>query len=126
MTGFPLLALIVGWGMALGFGALWLVLLFLIVVGRIDLHRLISESSGAASMSRFQFSIFTFVIAMSLFLVTISATPPAFPSVPADILALLGISGGSYVLAKGIQTSGQVAADQRRGNLDVTRPGLPK
>jgi len=114
MNGFPLLALMVGWGVAIALGALWLVLLYLIIIGRIDLRRLISESNGDASMSRFQFLIFSFVIALSLFLVTISSNPLALPTVPPEILGLLGISGGSYVLAKGIQTSGNVGMQQTK------------
>lgn len=114
MNGFPLLALMVGWGVAIALGALWLVLLYLIIIGRIDLRRLISESNGDASMSRFQFLMFSFVIALSLFLVTISSNPLALPTVPPEILGLLGISGGSYVLAKGIQTSGNVGMQQTK------------
>lgn len=114
MNGFPLLALMVGWGVAIALGALWLVLLYLIIIGRIDLRLLISESNGDASMSRFQFLMFSFVIALSLFLVTISSNPLALPTVPPEILGLLGISGGSYVLAKGIQTSGNVGMQQAK------------
>ncbi|SRR5713101_250456 len=62
---------------------------------------------GDASRSRFQFLIFTCVIAMGLFLIIISADPrPAFPSTsPGGILALWGISGGSYVTSKGVDAS---------------------
>jgi hypothetical protein len=45
---------------------------------------------------------------MSLFLIIVSNQPLKFPDVPGGILALLGISGGSYVVAKGIQTSREV------------------
>ncbi len=104
MNPFQFLALIIGWGLAIALGVLWLLILYLIVISRINLQRLISEPNGDASMSRFQFLIFTFVIAMSLFLITISHDPPAFPAVPPEVLALLGISSGSYVIAKGIQS----------------------
>ena len=71
--------------------------------GKINLEKLISEADGTASMSRFQLLVFTLVIAMSLFLVIVGKTPLAFPDIPPEILALLGISGGSYVISKGIQ-----------------------
>jgi uncharacterized BrkB/YihY/UPF0761 family membrane protein len=86
-------------------GFLGLIVVYLILRGRIDLSKLISEPNGDASLSRFQFLLFTFVIAMSLFLIVISKDPPVFPEIPVEILALLGISGGSYVISKGIQTS---------------------
>jgi uncharacterized BrkB/YihY/UPF0761 family membrane protein len=74
----------------------------------VDLDRLISEPNGDASLSRFQFLVFTFVIAMSLFLIIVSTK--SFPTIPGAILALLGISGGSYVVSKGIQTSRDLGA----------------
>ena len=49
-------------------------------------------------MSRFQFLVFTFVIAMGL-LVGVLKTG-TFPERGADILGLIGISAGSYVGAK--------------------------
>ena len=72
----------------------------------IDLSQLISETNGGASLSRFQFLVFTFVIALCLFLVVVgSGGAPAFPNIPPGIFALLGISAGSYVVSKGIQFS---------------------
>lgn len=94
----------------------WIILIFIallgaaviwkIYTGDIDLSRLISEPNGDASMSRFQLLIFTFVIAVSLFLIIVGTTPPMFPStIPQGILILLGISGSSYLVSKGIQFS---------------------
>jgi len=74
--------------------------------GEIDLAKLLSEPNGDASLARFQFLIFTFVIALSLFLVVVGGKEPAFPQViPATVLALLGISGSSYLVSKSIQFS---------------------
>jgi hypothetical protein len=89
-----------------------LILLFLfgffilasIATGRIDLSKLLAEDGGGASMSRFQLLIFTFVIALSFFLVVVANSK--FPDVPADVLALLGISATTYGVSKGIQASG--------------------
>jgi hypothetical protein len=96
-------------------GLLGLAIVVLIAKGKISLNKLVSESNGDASMSRFQFLIFTFVIALSLFLITVSPAQPKFPDVPPDILALLGISAGSYLVSKGIQFSNPAG---------VTRPAL--
>ena len=88
-------------------GLAGLLILWYMVTGKINLEKLISEDDGTASMSRFQLLVFTIVIAMSLFLIIVGQEPPAFPpKIPAEILALLGISGGSYVISKGIQKSG--------------------
>lgn len=84
----------------LGFAVLWH-----IYTGKIDLSRLISEPSGDASMSRLQLLIFTFVIALSLFLIIASAREPAFPDISTGVLTLLGISASSYLVSKGIQFS---------------------
>lgn len=71
--------------------------------GDINLRLLISEKNGDASMSRFQLLLFTFVISISLFLIVVQTGE--LPTVPPEILTLLGISGGTYVVSKGIQHS---------------------
>ena len=82
-----------------------LLTLYAMASGKIDLKMLIGESDGSASMSRFQLLIFTFVIALGLFLIILSASPPSFPAIPGGILALLGISGGSYVTSKAVDAN---------------------
>ena len=52
-------------------------------------------------MSRSQLLIFTFVIAMSLFWIIMKELK--FPEIQPGVWTLLGISGGSYVISKGIQ-----------------------
>jgi hypothetical protein len=99
------LAVAIGWILTIFVGLLAAWILFLIVTGKINLSQLLSEPTGQASLSRFQFLIFTFVIALSLFLIIVGGDKPAFPQIPGGILALLGISGGSYVVAKGIAAS---------------------
>ena len=100
------LALVMGWIIAILLGCFAAVIIFQILIGRIELKYLISgPPDNNASLSRFQFLIFTFVIAMGLFLIMVSTTPPSFPAIPGGILALLGISGGSYVTAKGVDAS---------------------
>jgi hypothetical protein len=78
-----------------------------IASGKIDISRILEEKSsaggtGSASMSRFQLLIFTFVIALSLFLIVVSTG--RFPDkIPPEILTLLGISATTYAVSKGIQ-----------------------
>jgi hypothetical protein len=82
-------------------------------------------------MSRFQLLIFTFVIALSFFLVVIGHgsadakdpnchSCPAFPTqVPGSVLALLGISASSYLVSKGIQFSSPQGVEDRPPDVDV-------
>lgn len=104
-VGLKILILAVGWVLVVFVGLLELLILWKIWVGDIDLNKLISEANGDASLSRFQFLIFTFVISMSLFLVIVSSGPGFPEKIPAGIFALLGISGGSYVVSKGIHVN---------------------
>lgn len=106
------LAVICGYVICIFVGILAFMIVRLIYSGEIDLSQLISEPTGDASMSRFQFLIFTFVIALSLFLVIVATDKPHFPDIPPTVLTLLGISGSSYLVSKGIQFSnpGGVAA----------------
>ena len=97
------LTLFLGWMIAIIIGLFALAVLAGIFTGKIDLRFLISEGRGPASTARFQFLIFTFVIATSLFYIILSCSECKFPDIPSGILALLGISGGSYAVGKGIQ-----------------------
>jgi len=103
-----------GFKVKLAFEYGMLVLLFLfgfmvlaaIASGKIDISKLLTEDGGGASMSRFQLLIFTFVIGLSFFLVVISTgSSGTLPEVPANVLALLGISATTYGVSKGIQAS---------------------
>ena len=95
---------------AIEYGGLIITFLFGFMVlagiasGKIDISRILEEKDGGgASMSRFQLLIFTFVIAISLFLIVVNKGQ--FPSVPPEILTLLGISASTYAVSKGIQSS---------------------
>jgi hypothetical protein len=89
--------------------ALLIVFLFGVIVlaemvaGRIDLSQLLGEHGGGASMSRFQLLIFTLVIGVSFVLVV--ATTNRMPEISAQVLMLLGISGSTYAVSKGIQAT---------------------
>jgi hypothetical protein len=92
-----------------GYFALLIVFLFGVIVlaemaaGRIDLSQLLGEHTGKASMSRFQLLIFTLVIALSFVLVV--ATKNEMPEISSQVLLLLGISGSTYAVSKGIQAT---------------------
>ena len=101
----PIPSLILSWAVTVFVVFLEAVVVFLILTGRIKLDRLISEPDGSASLARFQFLIFTFVIATSFFLVVLGQDPPGFPDrIPPEVLVLLGLSGGSYLIFQGSQS----------------------
>jgi len=104
---FHLLALVMGWIVTVLIAAFALAIIYKMIKGDINLMYLIAGADGDASLSRFQFLIFTFVIALGLFLIILSAKDgPAFPpTIPGGILALLGISGGSYVTSKAVDAN---------------------
>lgn len=84
-------------------GLLGAKILVLIWMDRIDLKELLSEANGDASMSRLQLLIFTFVIAISLFMMV--EKNGFFPWISDGVLTLLGISGSTYAVGKGISYS---------------------
>ena len=84
-----------------------------LINGRIDLRYLLSEPGGTdaagksshkASLSRFQFLIFTFVIA-GLYL-ALSLEKGTLIEIPSNVLLLLGISSTTYGASKGISEFG--------------------
>jgi hypothetical protein len=102
--------MVMEWIVVLFIGLVGLIVLYRMASGKIDLQYLLSEENTHASMSRFQLLIFTFIISVSLFLIIISNTPLDFPkNIPGAILSLLGISGGSYIAAKGIQANKEIS-----------------
>jgi dolichyl-phosphate-mannose--protein O-mannosyl transferase len=96
---------IAAWIMVIFVGALAVIILWKIYTNDIDLKKLVSEQNGDASMSRFQFLIFTFVIALMWIYLFFCNECKEFPNIPTGVLGLIGISGGTYVVSKGIQKS---------------------
>jgi hypothetical protein len=81
-----------------------------IASGKIDISQLLEEkgpngTNGGASMGRFQLLIFTFVIGLSFFYVLLCKCE--MPQIPANVLALLGVSATTYGVGKGIQATTQ-------------------
>ncbi|HZD31719.1 MAG TPA: hypothetical protein VE779_08655 [Candidatus Angelobacter sp.] len=91
-------------------------------MGKIDLSQLISEPSGDASMSRFQLLIFTFVIAISFF-VLVEGNHGALPDIPNGVLTLLGISASTYAVSKGISYSQPQLLTPQAGSAADTGAG---
>jgi len=100
----------------LGFFA---VILWKILDNSIDLTRLISESDGKASLSRFQLLLFTFVVA-GLFMI-LSLEAGQFVDIPAGVQVLLGISGGGFVISKAV---GSAKTQPPTTRPDGTTPGV--
>ena len=88
-------------------------IIYLIWTRAIDLKLLISEKDGSASLSRFQFLIFTFLIT-SIFLILAfnESGGIGFPNVPKSVLGLMGISGGTYITSKGIQKTAEHKSEE--------------
>ena len=118
---------------AIEYGGLIITFLFgfMILAGiasnKIDISRILEEkgasgtTTGGASMSRFQLLIFTFVIALSLFLIVVNTGD--FPKkIPPEILTLLGISATTYAVSKGIQAGSQ---SNGRSNNGAAPPANP-
>jgi hypothetical protein len=88
-----------------------------IASGKIDISKLLDESGGGASMSRFQLLIFTFVIGLSFFLIVVSTGKFPYP-IPNEVLTLLGISATTYGVSKGIQATGGLSGKGDSGPDD--------
>ena len=123
------LSFIVGAGVLVIVFGLAFAVLWQIFRNRIDLSMLIAEPDNKASLSRFQLLVFTFVIAGIYLLLCIESG--SFVEVPASVLGLLGISSGSYVIAKGIKNqpgggaeSTEVVTDERRVSVTARKPKL--
>ncbi len=121
---FMTLALVAGWIVTVFVGLMGLAIVVLIAAQKIKLDKVLEEpGTEKASLSRLQFLIFTFVIAMSLFLVIVGDGTPAFPKeIPVGILALLGISGGTYAVSKGVESN--KAVEMAKANVELEKTKL--
>lgn len=120
---FKILALAAGWIITILVGAIGLAILVLILRRKIDLSTVLLEpTTGKASLSRLQFLIFTFVIALSLFLVIAGSGAATFPQIPPGIFALLGISGGTYAVSKGVESNKEV--EMAKANVELEKAKL--
>ncbi|HEX8238396.1 MAG TPA: hypothetical protein VF574_01515 [Allosphingosinicella sp.] len=110
------------------------VIIIKLLTNQIDLRWLLAEPAGPiqpganpdepgtepkASISRFQFLIFTFVIA-GVYLV-LCLESGRFVEIPENVILLLGVSGTSYAASKGIKA----AADTSQRNAAVATGGDP-
>jgi hypothetical protein len=97
------LALVAAWIVVIFIGLVGGVIVIRIYKNQINLSTMLEEEDGKASFSRFQFLLFTFVIAMCVLILAIGSGE--FPKMDINVLGLLGISGGSYVVSKGISAN---------------------
>jgi hypothetical protein len=106
----------------LGFAA---IVLIKILNGTIPLKGLIAEIDGdKASLSRFQFLIFTFLVAGLFLMLTIESG--GFVEIPDTVLGLLGISGGSYVVSKALSSQQSQKKDQAEAQAEIAKTQAAK
>jgi uncharacterized Tic20 family protein len=96
-----LVATVLEWIIVGFLGVIGIIILWKILTDKIDLNSLLSEANGKASLSRFQLLLFTFVIVGIYVVLCLQAGE--LLEISNGVLGLLGISGSSYVLSKGIQ-----------------------
>jgi len=100
-----------------------LIVLYALATDQIRIDKLIAESNGDASMSRFQLLVFTFMIALSFVLLLLASPMKGFPTIPNDVLILLGISTGTYGVGKGLQVAGDLVTKPGQQPLAGNAPG---
>ena len=101
--------------------AMAFLVLFKMFTGAIPLDSLLRGTDGTASLARFQFLLFSFVIA-GIYLV-LCLESGTLLDIPETVLGLIGISGGSYVLSKGITET--AVKDVRVAKITKQNPNAP-
>ena len=96
-------------------------ILIKIATNQLPLKGLLCEpgDDAKASLSRFQFLLFTFVIAGVYLLLSLESG--TLVNIPENVLWLIGISGGSYITSKGIKTWGDSTVDTAGQKADEAR-----
>ena len=116
-------ATILGWVIAITFFAFSFIVVWKIYRDQIDISGILSESatSNKASLSRFQFLLFTYVFTGLYLVLCIEAG--SLIEIPNGVLGLLGISAGSYAVSKGISVSAEKQNPTAKPAGDGTNPG---
>lgn len=112
-------------------GLFALVVIWRLWNNEINLSQLLSDSP-AASLSRFQFLVFTFIIGLSYLLLVIhkiahdtQGNITELPGINGNVLALMGISAGSYVASKVVQKSADTAVTKAQIAAQPVPPVAP-
>ena len=114
-------SLVIAWLLAGFLAALMVVIVVLILTGRIKLDKLISEANGDASLSRFQFLIFTFVIAASFFLIVVGVDPPRLFLGALALIVFYQMVTGRINMHRLLFAKGRVAPDPSTGRRKTLR-----
>ena len=112
------------YAVALFVAGLEAIILYQIATDKMKLLYLISNDDGDASLSRFQFLIFTFVIGAGFLYLTVKGS--TFPVVDEGVLMLLGISGASYALGKTLDKAVPPNVPESTTTVTVNPPQAPK
>lgn len=112
-------ALIIEWMLTVFIVLIVLTVFWNIIRGKINLATVLNETTGPnepkkVSLSRLQMLIFTLLIS-GLYL-TLSLSSGQLIDIPMNVVALLGVSGGSYVLSKGIQVYKNINSNNDNDN----------
>lgn len=112
-------ALIIEWMLTVFIVLIVLTVFWNIIRGKINLATVLNETTGPnepkkVSLSRLQMLIFTLLIS-GLYL-TLSLSSGQLIDIPMNVVALLGVSGGSYVLSKGIQAYKNINSNNDNDN----------
>ena len=115
----PLNMAVVYWGVTAFFLAVAMIVL--IHLFKMDLNGIISELDATGkerkpSLSRFQFLLFTFIVAGVW--ITLCFDSQTFVEIPPGVLGLIGLSGGSYVVSKGISKQ-KGPTDDKKDTTDI-------
>ena len=101
--------IILQWVLVIFLAVVAAIIAYKMLIGQIDMTDLIDEPTGKASLARFQFLLFTFAV-VGIF-VYLCFKAGDWVNIPNGVLALIGISGASYVISKGIQKQGNGDGD---------------
>ena len=112
---YPAIAL--NWIVVVASGGLTIFVLYLLFRYREELSDMLQEANGKGSISRFQMLFFTLTIGGSYVAQVIGK---GTATLDANALALLGISGGSYVLSKGISAGSDLGKDPSQAQTPPT------
>jgi uncharacterized membrane protein len=115
--------------LAIVVGGLGLAIVFLVAFRKIKLDDIFQEEIDkgvmVTSLSKFQFLIFTFVIGLSLFLITVEKKD--FPSrIDPSVLALLGISAGTAIVSNGITSAKRTRLADIEKDKDIRLADIEK
>jgi len=95
---------------SVGLAELFLLFIGLAILGGIDITTIFQDKSdgtkvGSLSLARLQAFLWTLIVLVTYFHAAVTTDQPGLPTIPAELILVMGISGATYLASKQLSST---------------------